>query len=282
MNFILKLFILQFLIFGFTYAQDAKEPLKHSETEILDRPLVERYILDELKELRTNQLKLKEEVTKQITSSELSITDRALAYTTDTIGNIFYIIAVVSSLLLLVGLKSFKDIKDSSELILETKILELTQNYETRLSDIEKKAKHRFELITHTQEQFEKSEKISSLWKRAEIEEDLQEKLNLYDEILKISPQDVETLVYKADTLLDLDEVRWALSLCNQAIKLDSEYAFSHWQRACANARLKNIESAVEDLKTALKLNPGLQDEIENEPSFSVLYDEDSFKDLLE
>jgi len=281
MKFIFKVFILQLLVFSFSYAEEKKEPLKHSETEILDRPLVERYILDELKDLRTSQLKLKEEVTRQITSSELSITDRALAYTTDTIGNIFYIIAVVSSLLLLVGLKSFKDIKESSELILETKILELTQNYENRLSDIEKKAKHRFELITHTQEQFEKSEKVSSLWKRAEIEEDLQEKLNLYDEILKISPQDVETLVYKADTLLDLDETRWALSLCNQAIKQDSEYAFSHWQRACANAKLRNVDSALDDIKTALELNPRLQDELKNEGSFKILYKNEEFKKLL-
>jgi tetratricopeptide (TPR) repeat protein len=278
MKLVIKIVLLQFMLFSLGVA--AFEQNK-KEDKPLERPLVERYILDELKDLRSNQLKLKEEVTRQITSSELSITDRALSYTTDTIGNIFYIIAVVSSLLLLVGLKSFKDIKESSELILETKILELTQNYENRLSDIEKKAKHRFELITHTQEQFEKSEKISSLWKRAEIEEDLQEKLNLYDEILKISPQDVETLVYKADTLLDLDETRWALSLCNQAIKVDSDYAFSHWQRACANAKLRNIDSAIEDLKTALDLNPGLQDEISNEESFNILHKNKAFKELI-
>ncbi len=281
MKIILKLFVLQLLIFSFAYSQENKEDLKHSQTDMLDRPLVERYILDELKDLRTSQLKLKEEVTKQITSSELSITDRALSYTTDTISNIFYIIAVVSSLLLLVGLKSFRDIKESSELILETKILELTQNYENRLSDIEKKAKHRFDMITHTQEQFEKSEKISSYWKRAEIEDDLQAKLDLYDEILKISPGNVEALVYKADTLLDLEETRWALSLCNQAIKLDDEYAFSHWQRACANAKLGNTDSAVEDLKTALELSPGLQDELKNEDSFKVLYKQEAFKELL-
>lgn len=278
---ILKVFIFQLVLFSFIFAGEGEKPLKHSETEILDRPLVERYILDELKDLRASQLKLKEEVTRQITSSELSITDRALSYTTDTIGNIFYIIAVVSSLLLLVGLKSFKDIKESSELILETKILELTQNYENRLSDIEKKANHRFKLINQTQEQVERSEKISSLWKRIEIEEDSQEKLNLYDEILKLAPDDVETLVYKADTLLDLDEVRWALSLCNQAIKQDDGYAFSHWQRACANAKLKNIDSAIEDIKTALELNPGLQEELKNEDSFKVLYKNESFKKLM-
>lgn len=275
LKFIVKVILLQLMLFSYSVAQEQEK-----ENRLLDRPLVEKYILDELKDLRTNQLKVKEEVTKQITRSELSVSDRALTYTTDTINNVFYIIAVVSSLLLIIGLKSFKDLKESSELIVETKIAELTKNYESRLLDIESKAKQRFELIIQTQEQFEKSEKISSIWKRAEIEDDLQEKLSLYDEILKISPEDVETLVYKADTLLDLDETRWALSLCNQAIKLDSDYALSHWQRACANAKLKNTDAALEDIKTALELNPRMQDELNKEDSFKVLYKNSKFQEL--
>jgi len=277
MKLLINVFLLQFILFSFAFSQTQD----HSKKDILDKPLVERYILDELKDLRTSQLKIKEEVTKQISKSELSISDRALAYTADTVNNVFYIIAVVSSLLLILGLKSFKDLKDSSELIVETKIAELTKNYESRLLDIESKAKQRFELIIQTQEQFERSEKISSIWKRAEIEEDLQQKLSLYDDILKISPDDIETLVYKADTLLDLNETRWALSLCNQAIKLDDEYALSHWQRACANAKLKNIDSAIEDVKTAIELNPRLQDELNKEESFKVLYKNEEFKKLL-
>jgi tetratricopeptide (TPR) repeat protein len=87
--------------------------------------------------------------------------------------------------------------------------------------------------------------------------------------------------VYKADTLLDLEETRWALSLCNQAIKLDNEYALSHWQRACANAKLKNVESAIEDIKTALELNPRLQDELDNEDSFNILAENKTFKKLV-
>jgi tetratricopeptide (TPR) repeat protein len=274
---ITKIVLLLLISSVFIYAD--KE--KNIDAQALDKPLIERYIFDELKELRINQQKLKEDVTKQITQSELSISDRAITYTTDTMNNVFYVIAVVSSLLLLIGLKSFKDIKESSELIVETKIAELTKNYESRLLDIENKAKQRFEMIVHTQEQFERSEKINSLWKRAEIEDDAQEKLNIYDEILKISPQDIETLVYKADTLLDLDETRWALSLCNQAIKLDDSYALSHWQRACANAKLENIDSALEDIKVALELNPRLQDEIQKEDSFEILEENEIFKRLM-
>ena len=265
-----------FILINFLFA-NAKSPMK----EFSEKPLVERYVLDELKDLRTGQLKIREDVTKQIASSELSISDRAIRYATDTLNNIFYIIAAVSSLLLLVGIKTFKDLKESSEFIVEEKVTKLSQDFEGRLLDIEKKAKERFKLIIRNQENIEQSQKINSLWKRAEIEDNFEEKLNIYDEILKINANDVETLAYKADVLLDMDEARWALSLCNQAIEIDNEYGLSYWQRACANAQLNNIDSAIEDIKLALEITPSLQDELENESSFKSLHKNEFFKKII-
>ncbi|MGK0255410.1 MAG: tetratricopeptide (TPR) repeat protein [Arcobacteraceae bacterium] len=276
MRLINKVLLSVFILINFSFA-DAKNPMK----EFSEKPLVERYILDELKDLRTGQLKIREDVTKQITSSELSVSDRAIRYATDTVNNIFYIIAAVSSLLLLVGLKTFKELKESSELIVEEKVTKLSQEFEGRLLDIENKAKERFKLIMRNQENIEQSQKINSLWKRAEIEDNFEEKLNIYDEILKLNANDVETLAYKADVLLDMDEARWALSLCNQAIEIDDEYGLSYWQRACANAQLNNIDSAIEDIKHALEITPSLQDELENESSFKPLYENEFFKKII-
>jgi tetratricopeptide (TPR) repeat protein len=276
MRLINKVLLSVFILVNFSFV-NAKSPMK----EISEKPLVERYVLDELKDLRTGQLKIREDVTKQITSSELSISDRAIHYATDTLNNIFYIIAAVSSLLLLVGLKTFKDLKESSELIVEEKVAKLSEDFEGRLLDIENKAKERFKLIIRNQENIEQSQKINSLWKRAEIEDNFEEKLNIYDEILKINANDVETLAYKADVLLDMDEARWALSLCNQAIEIDNEYGLSYWQRACANTQLNNTESAIEDIKRALEITPSLQDELKNELSFKPLYKNEFFKKII-
>jgi tetratricopeptide (TPR) repeat protein len=252
-----------------------------TQDSILERPLVERYILDELKALRTNQQKLKEDVTVQITQSQLSNTDRTVRYATDTINNIFYIIAAATSLLLLVGFKSLKELKENSENLVERKILKLTLEFENRLLDIENNAKQRFEMITENQDKITQSETINSLWKRAEIEENLQEKINLYDEIIEINPHDVVALAYKADVLLDLNETRWALSLCNKAIELDNNYALSYWQRACANATLENINESLDDIKMALEISPNLQEELENEESFEKLQNDETFKKLI-
>lgn len=58
---------------------------KYSETEMLDRPLMERYILDELKLLRTEQQDLERRLTVQITDRELAVADKSLNYSNITV-----------------------------------------------------------------------------------------------------------------------------------------------------------------------------------------------------
>ena len=218
----------------------------------------------------------------QVIKSEVTTSDRAISYVTDTISNIFYIIALGSSLILIVGFKSLRDIKDSSEKLVEKKINKLTQDFEERLLKIETKARQRYKIINETQTKLLENETVSSLWRRSELEESLQEKINLYDEITKIQPDCVEALTYKADALLELNETRWALSLSNQALELDSNYAFAYWQRACANSALNNINESIEDIKKALEISPNLQEELKNEDAFKPLYADGEFKKLLD
>ncbi len=277
-HFITKLLLISLIFCNVSYAL---EDTNRSTNTLLEKPLIERYVFDELKALRTNQQKLREDVTKQITKSELSASDRAITYATDTINNIFYIIAAASSILLIVGLKSLKELKENSEQLVETKILKLSKDFEERLVNIESKAKQRFELILQTQEHLEQTEKVNALWRRVEVEESTQEKLNLYDEILKVSPVCVEAMTHKAHTLLDLDETRWALSLCDQAIILDDNYALSYWQRARANAKLGDVDEAISDIKLAIEIAPSLQDELKNENSFDSLSENKTFIKLL-
>ncbi len=277
-HFISRLLLISLIFCNVSYAL---EDIKPSTNTLIKKPLIERYVFDELKALRTDQQKLREDVTKQITKSELSVSDRAITYATDTINNIFYIIAAASSILLIVGLKSLKELKENSKQLVETKILKLSKDFEERLVNIESQAKQRFELIVQTQEHLEQTEKVNSLWRRVEVEESTQEKLNIYDEILKISPRCVEALTYKAHTLLDLNETRWALSLCDQAIILDDNYALSYWQRARANAKLEDIDEAISDIKLAIEIVPSLQDELKNENSFDILSTNKNFIKLL-
>lgn len=77
------------------------------------------------------------------------------------------------------------------------------------------------------------------------------------DEIKALDQFQLTNLTNLAATelkLQDFDDVRFS---CNAAIKLDPNNIKAFYRRGIANIELKNYESALEDLKTALAKSPG-------------------------
>ncbi len=249
-------------------------------TSPLSKPLIERYILDELKSLRIDQQQLEVKVAQKVAQAKLESSDRALRYTADTTTNIFYIITAAATILVLIGWKSIRDMRLSMEDRTSEKISLLVAEYEKRLDAIEDKMKNRSEQILANQEQIALTNTIHSLWMRAGLEKNDQEKINIYDQILELRPDDVEALTYKADAMLELGEKKWALSLANQALENDNEYSFAYWQRACAKAEIGLVEEAIDDLETAVSLSETLREDIADEKSFSNLHDHERFQNI--
>lgn len=247
----------------------------------LYKPFIERYILDEVKSLRQENQRLTAMVTKQIAEAKLESADRAINYTTSTINNIFYIITAAASLLVLLGWRSLNDIKKSLKSDMAKRIQILTADYEDRLLQIEVKMKERSKVIIETQQNITETNSIHSLWMRAGLEKSDEDKILIYDEILNIKPDDIEAMTYKADALLEIGEVRWALNLSNSAIELDDEYPLAYWQRACAYSKLDKQTDALKDIEKAIELSDTLQDELLNEKYFENLHDNKAFKLLI-
>jgi len=247
----------------------------------LYKPFIERYILDEIKSLRQDNQSLRAQVTKEISEAKLESSDRAINYTTSTINNIFYIITAAASLLVLLGWRSLNDIKKALKSDMAKKIQTLTADYEDRLLQIEVKMTERSKVMIETQRDITNTNSIHSLWMRAGIEKSEEDKILIYDEILNIKKDDIEAITYKADALLEIGEVRWALNLTNVAIKYDDEYALAYWQRACAYAKLDKQTEALKDIEKALKLSDTLQDELLNEKHFENLHENKLFKTLI-
>ena len=264
------------------YAQEIIDNGEEKINKPLFKPFIERYVLDELKQLRQDQSTLRVEVTEKVANAKLDSSDRVIRYTADTTNIIFYIITAAASILVFLGWKSLRDIKDKIEFITTEKLSILTQEYENRLDELENKLKNRSEQIIATQEEVSNSNAIHSLWMRAALEKSDQEKLNIYDQILEINPDDTEALTYKADVLLDLDEIKWALSLSDQAIEHDADYALAYWQRACAKAMLGQENDAIKDIEMAIKLTDSLKDEIADEIYFEKLKSNHEFLALME
>ncbi|WP_286234862.1 tetratricopeptide repeat protein [Thalassotalea sediminis] len=281
---IFHLLISCFILSGVVFAQEAESIDK--KINELDKPLynpfIERYMLDELKMLRQEQQALKAELIDKVANAKLESSDRALRYTADTTNNIFYIITAAASILVLLGWKSINDIKVHMESSTTKRIEKLTLEYEKRLNALEDTIKERSNQIVSAQKELSDSNLVHSLWMRAGLEKSDQEKLNIYDQILELSPNDVEALTYKADILLDMNDDSWAISLVNQALDIDSEYAFAYWQRACAKAKLDQKNEAIEDIKRAIDISAPLREELMGEIYFESLKGDDDFIALAE
>jgi tetratricopeptide (TPR) repeat protein len=247
----------------------------------LFKPLIERYILDEVKSLRQENQSLKAHVTEQIAEAKLESSDRVIDYTTSTINNIFYIITAAASMLVILGWHSLNDIKKSLKSDMAKKIQTLTNVYENRLQQIEVKMTERSKVIIETQQDISNSNSIHSLWMRVGLEKSEEDKISIYDEILNLKPDDIEAMTYKADALLEIGEVRWALNLSISAIEYDPEYSLAYWQRACAFAKLDKQAEALIDIKKAIELSNTLQNELLNEKHFNNLHNNPSFKLLI-
>lgn len=280
MNFMLKFFIfLMLLVFSSVLFANDKDA--HASKPLLEKPLIERYILDELKDLRIENMKLRNEVERRITRTEVEQTDRAARYMTDTIGNVFYLIAAATSILIFAGWNSLRDIRSKTENIIEERVNKITQKYNAQMQSLEEGMTQQSKKILDNQNKIYNTQYIHSLWMRSNLETNTQSRIDLYDEILKINPNDAEVYAYKADAVIDMDEYEWALNLSNKAIEIDPEYGYAYWQRSCANAALGNEKEAVGDLTTAIEKSPNLKDEIENEELFENIKENEEFKKLL-
>lgn len=247
-----------------------------------DKPLIERYVLDELKSLRDQQANLKKETIEKIAQSELNSTDRAMEYTVDTTNNIFYTITIAASILVIIGWKSLSDIKKNVESITEKKVNKITSDYERRLTELEQDLQKRADELLVTQDRLTKTIQMQRIWRRASLEDKPEEKIQLYDQILKMEPENVEALTYKADSLLDIGEMRWANSLSNKAVDIDNSYYLAYWQRACSNAQLENFTEAFEDIKKTIQLSTEIdRQELLGEPMFNKLKSKKQFDELL-
>lgn len=271
-------FLLLFFISSTLYANE--KPTSDLKP-LLERPLMERYVLDELKDLRLENSKLKVAVEKRIAKAQIEQTDRAARYMTDTIGNIFYLIAAATSILVFSGWNSLRDIRSKTETIVEERLNKITSKYNAEMEGLQKEMTLQSKNILENQNRIYNTQYIHSLWMRSNLETNIQSRIEIYDEILKINTNDAEAYAYKADAVIDMDEYVWALNLSNKAIEIDSEYGYAYWQRSCANAALGHTKEAVSDLAIAIEKSPNLQDEINNEELFENLKETEEFKELL-
>lgn len=249
--------------------------------EPMYNPFIERYVMDELRQLRVDMNDLHVEVTKEVVNRELEATTLAVTYASDTVTYFFYLIAGVSSILVLVGWNSIRDIKEKVHNLADSKVNEVISEYEKRLEHLEEELNRKSRGITSAQQRIAQHQDIHSLWLKAGQEPILSNRLAIYDQILELDPTNSEAMTYKADIALEMNEPQWAINLCNQALNIDAENKHAFYQLAGAYALLGKTNDAIENLKLAVQDSDGYKDQVKSDPVFDSLQDDLEFQALL-
>jgi len=276
----MKKFLVLFTALFVSFGSFAEE--KYSESDILERPLVERYILDELKSLRQDQQDLERRLTVQITDRELDVADKSMNYANVTVTYFFYIIAAVASLVALVGWHSLKDMKQSTKEMADARLDKLAKEYEKKFFELERDLKRKTRIISENNQEIEIINEVHNLWLRAQNAQTADQKMEIFDEILKIRPGDLEALTYKADAAMEMSEYHWAMSLCNRVLEVDDNNAHALYQRACSHARLGAEEQAIYDLHRSIEVSASIRELAVEEPDLESLRGNLQFEALIE
>lgn len=241
----------------------------------------ENWILSELKSLRRDMMDYRNAMTKTVTDRELEVADKAMSYATDTVTYFFYLIAGAVSMLALVGWSTMRDLKDNVRVYAEKEMGRLTKEYEDRLAELENEVRKKSLTIAENQEEIERTNEVHSLWLKSTKEVSVQARIEVYDSILALRPDDPEALAWKADAALELGEKRWALSLCNRVLESDHRNAHALYQRACAWAGLGELEASLGDLAAAIDESDMLREAAREDAMLRPLHKIPSFESLV-
>jgi tetratricopeptide (TPR) repeat protein len=268
-----------------TSLPDAQVAEFEAEVEALNEPLyspfIERYVLDELKQLRTDMAAQRHEITQQMVDREISAVDKAVSYATNTVTYFFYLIAGATSILVLVGWTSIREIRERVHSLADEEISKLVNQYEQRLHAIEQQLNQKTLHIEENREEIERTQELQSLWLRAAQEHSAAHKIGIYDQILKIKRDDCEALTYKADAVLELGEPQWASNLCHQALLIDPENSHAFYQLACSYTALSQYEEALFYLKEAISRSESYREEITQDPALQPLQEHPGLQKIL-
>ncbi|MFP8843307.1 tetratricopeptide repeat protein [Shewanella baltica] len=278
----LALFLVTLASSFFAQASDTVNHPKAARTSAIhDKPLIERYVLDELKSLRHDQQDLERRLTIDITDRELAVADKSMNYANVTVTYFFYIIAGVASLVAFIGWQSLREIKTHTAKLAANQLQSIAEQYEEKFKVLEQELKRKSRTITDNNREIEIINEIHNLWLRAQSAQTPEQKIEVYDEILTIRPGDLEALTYKADAAMEMREFNWAQSLCNRVLEVDPTNAHAFYQRACAFACLGVEDRAISDLERAIHNSASFKELALDEADFSQLKGHARFETLL-
>ena len=110
-----------------------------------------------------------------------------------------------------------------------------------------------------------------------------EEAIQAYDKALEIQPRNANIWTDKAVAFGYLKRYQEALDCCDRAINIDPRFFYAWYNKAGCYAEQGNLELAIESLKQTAKIDSAkLKQIIENDSSFDLIRNHQSFKQLID
>ena len=228
----------------------------------------QRYILSELKELRTELERTKRELNVELNNRELESVDRALSYSSNTVNFLWLIITMAVTGFWLVGWRTMKDVRVNLWKNFEKEVQKSVRVQQKKLEEFmsvfqEQQMAHSAEILEN-QENIKKKQEWAYYWSQFNREEDLVIKLELLDKILNLALEenDLIVLVEKAQIYIALWLWDKSLENAEKWLEIASENIPLLQVKAISFVMLENTEEALRVITNILVMKPSAKEEL--------------------
>lgn len=255
----------------------ASEVSNSSWSEIVipeDINWTQRFILTELKELRTQLESTRRELNQELNVRELASVDRALSYNANTVNFLWIIITIAVTGFGLVGWRTMKDVRENLtnnfEKKVQKKVKEEQKKLEAFMRKFEKDQLEQSQEILKNQEFIQKKQEAGYLWSQYNREENPSAKLELLEKVSSIALEEDEIFILIERSGIYLELALWdkVLELSEKWLEISTDNTILLYNRASALVMTEQTDEAVKVLTNVIGVNPSMTEGILEDPMF--------------
>ncbi len=225
----------------------------------------DRFILTEIKELRTWLEWIKREIYSEIQNREIEAVDKALSYSANTVNFLFVFITIIIMWVWVVWWKTIWDIKKTTKESMDRETKKIITNFQNKILELEKE------------------QQVNVFWRQFNLAESDIDKMDILDKIYKLKPESQWVIIERWNTYLSMWLFEKTIEISDQILSSDSAENQQHalYNRICAYANLWDIDKAVSDINHLLQLSPEYKDIILDSPYLVDTLKNPKIKNLL-
>jgi tetratricopeptide (TPR) repeat protein len=270
---------------GFTQASEEEyifvsEQVNSSWSQLIvpdDINWTQRFILSEMKELRTQLEATRRELNEELNKRELEAVDRALSYSGNTVNFLWLIMTMAVTGFWLVGWRTMKDVRENLTNNFEAQIQKNVRVQQKRLEEFMQKFEQeqlsQSKEILETQELMQKKQEWAYYWSQFNREEDGVVRLELLEKIAWLNVEEDELIILIERALIYVSLGLWdkALETSDRWLELSSENTTLLYTKAESLVMLEESEEGLKVINNVLVVKPSMREEIMEDPTFENL-----------